>query len=145
LLVVVPHPDYPNARLASVLGALQTLYVPLEIREAFGDRKQKAQLLGVLFPKDDTNAENALKIARGIEAGRYVARDIAGSDPERMAPPKVSDYVKKAFKDSSVVKVDVIDNQDTIKKEYPFTHAVNRGSNVCTSVSSSNYKANLSG
>jgi leucyl aminopeptidase len=130
LLVVVPHPDYPNARLASVLGALQTLYVPLEIREAFGNRKQKAQLLGVLFPKDDTNAENALKIARGIEAGRYVARDIAGSDPERMAPPKVSDYVKQAFKDSSVVKVDVIDNQDTIKKEYPFTHAVNRGSNV---------------
>jgi leucyl aminopeptidase len=130
LLVVVPHTDYPNAKLASILGALQTLYVPLEIREAFQDRKQKAQLLGVLFPTDDTNAEKLLKIASGIEAGKYVARDIAGSDPERMAPPKVSDYVKESFKNSNAVKVEVIDNQDTIKKEYPFTHAVNRGSNT---------------
>lgn len=46
-----------------------------------------------------------------------------------MAPPKVADYVKQSFKNSNAVKVEVIDNQDTIKKDYPFTHAVNRGSN----------------
>ena len=33
---------------------------------------------------------------------RIVARDIGGSDPERMAAPKVEEYLHKAFKDSQV-------------------------------------------
>jgi len=129
LLVVAPHPNFPNAKLVSVLGALQTLYVPLEIREAFENRKQKAQVLGVFFSNVDADAEKLLRIATGIEAGRSVARDIAGSDPERMAPPNVATYVKQTFKGSNI-NVEIIDNQDTIKKEYPFTYAVNRGANV---------------
>lgn len=46
-----------------------------------------------------------------------------------MAPPNVAEYVKQTFSKSNVVRVEVIDNQDKIKKEYPLTAAVNRGAN----------------
>jgi hypothetical protein len=40
--------------------------------------------------------------ARAVEFGRAVGRDIGGSDPERMAPPSVAEYVQELFKSSSV-------------------------------------------
>ena len=37
---------------------------------------------------------------------RYVCRDIGGSDPERMAAPRVEEYLRELFKDpKSPVKV----------------------------------------
>ena len=33
-----------------------------------------------------------------FESGRYVARDIGVGDPERMAPPRVEEYITKHFK-----------------------------------------------
>lgn len=33
---------------------------------------------------------------------RFVYRDIGGSDPERMAAPRVAEYVQAVFKDSPV-------------------------------------------
>ena len=47
-----------------------------------------------------------LDYAATIEEGRVVARDIGGSDPERMAPPRVEEYVREVFKGSNIsVKV----------------------------------------
>ena len=43
--------------------------------------------------------------ARAIELGRVVGRDIGGADPERMAPPRVAEYVQDLFNQSSGVKV----------------------------------------
>jgi leucyl aminopeptidase len=37
-----------------------------------------------------------------IEIGRTVTRDIAGSDPERMAAPRVLEYIQETFKLSCV-------------------------------------------
>ena len=56
---------------------------------------------------------------------RYVARDLGGSDPERMAPPRVMEYVQTLFAKSSV-SVQVIAGHDNFEREYPLMAAVNR-------------------
>lgn len=44
-----------------------------------------------------------------------------------MTPIRTAEYVRQAFPSgTSKVKVDVIEDKETIKKEYPFTAAVNR-------------------
>lgn len=90
-----------------------------------------------------------------------MCRDIGGSDPERMAAPRVSEYVQTVFKDSpvqvggriwilisltgspgSVVtfctclsQVSVISDLSILEKEYPCLAAVNRCANgVCVCV-----------
>lgn len=57
-----------------------------------------------------------------------MARDIGGSDPERMAPPKVEEYVKAAFKNEPV-SIRVINDLKTLEKEFPLFAAVNRAAN----------------
>ena len=37
-----------------------------------------------------------------ISYSRVVARDIQGSDPERMAPPRVEEYVVNLFADTKI-------------------------------------------
>ena len=56
---------------------------------------------------------------------RYVARDLGGSDPERMAPPRVMEYVQTLFAKSSI-SVQVIEGHDNFEREYPLMAAVNR-------------------
>lgn len=56
---------------------------------------------------------------------RIVCRDIGGSDPERMAAPRVAEYVQHVFKNSPV-NVEVIADDARILKEYPLLAAVNR-------------------
>lgn len=56
---------------------------------------------------------------------RSVARDVGGSDPERMAPPRVEEYVRKVF-EGTKVKVDVVSDDAKLVKEYPLFSAVNR-------------------
>ena len=38
---------------------------------------------------------------------RYVCLDIGGSDPERMAPPRVEEYIQELFGGSSAVSVSI--------------------------------------
>lgn len=127
-LVVLPTKQTPftSYHVATVLGALHGLYVPLEIREDVPSRKQKVTRLGfanfpIRLPSHDKSFEHAL----AIERGRIVCRDIGGSDPERMAPPRVVDYVEQVFKDSPV-QVRVISDKEQILKEYPLLAAVDR-------------------
>uniref|UniRef100_A0A914WL62 Cytosol aminopeptidase domain-containing protein n=1 Tax=Plectus sambesii TaxID=2011161 RepID=A0A914WL62_9BILA len=124
LLVTIPHEKYANAELVSILGALHALFVPLNVREE--DNKPKAAKLGVLAL--GTDGKKLIELASGLEAGSCVARDIGDSDPERMAPPRVADYVVEAFKGGNV-KVEVEADQAVIKKEYPLMAAVNRAAN----------------
>ena len=49
--------------------------------------------------------ERLIQYARAIELGRCVARDIGGADPERMAPPRVAEYVEDLFGKSTSIKV----------------------------------------
>lgn len=94
----------------------------MEIRDDVPDKDCKADLLG-WFSVEDSSA--FLSLASGLEAGRFAARDIGGSDPEKMAPPKVMQYVQSMFADSSV-SVSVVEGQQTFEEEYPLLAAVNR-------------------
>uniref|UniRef100_A0A1E1X963 Putative aminopeptidase n=1 Tax=Amblyomma aureolatum TaxID=187763 RepID=A0A1E1X963_9ACAR len=127
-LVVLPtqHGQFDGCNLATVLGIFQALYVPLEIREDIPTRQQKVLQLGFgILPAAKLSFDKTLLVAQAIELGRIVCRDIGGSDPERMAAPRVADYVEQVFRDSPV-KVQVIADETSIQSNYPLLAAVNR-------------------
>jgi len=124
-LVVVegelPGGNKEEAELAALLGALQALYTPLEMREAVAEKTLKVSELGW------AGAESVLQRALAIERGRIVARDVGGSDPERMAAPRVEEYVREAFKGTGIT-VEVQQGRATFEREYPCLAAVDRAS-----------------
>ena len=80
----------------------------MQIREEVPDRRSKVDKLGLFIGQtssDNNDGEKVIKYARAIEYGRAVGRDIGGGDPERMAPPRVAEYVQELFPSSSNVKV----------------------------------------
>lgn len=119
LLVRAPENTFPDADLVTLCGALHALYVPIEVREALPEKASKVTHLGFF------GAAKTVELALALESGRYVARDIGGSDPERMAPPRVEDYVRKVFEGTNVA-VDVVSDDKRLVKEYPLFSAVNR-------------------
>ncbi|XP_036383475.1 putative aminopeptidase W07G4.4 [Megalops cyprinoides] len=125
LLVCPPHSSYENTPLVATLGALHALYMPLEIREAkLKPSPHKVTVLGV-WVKTEEEGKKLVHLAVALEAGRLVCRDIGGSDPERMAAPRVAEYVEALFKDSPV-DVSVVSDVSVLEKEYPCLAAVNR-------------------
>eukprot|EP00095_Tigriopus_kingsejongensis_P012082 maker-scaffold60_size442463-snap-gene-3.26 protein:Tk12082 transcript:maker-scaffold60_size442463-snap-gene-3.26-mRNA-1 annotation:"aminopeptidase -like" len=114
---------YPQAAIVTALGALKALYVPLEMREAKPSKAKKVDRIGVFG--NDERVGKSLELVKALEAGRIVSRDIGGSDPERMAAPKVEEYIRQVF-DNSGVKIEVVQGQLTFEKEYPCLAAVNR-------------------
>ncbi|KAK6041317.1 hypothetical protein COOONC_21177, partial [Cooperia oncophora] len=123
LLVTVPHPNYPHAELVSALAALGPLYTPLNVREE--EDPDKFERLGLL----PIGTDNLLNLVEAFESSFTVCRDIGETGPERMSPPKVADYIRSVFT-SGDIKVEITDDQDLIKKEYPLMAAVNRAANV---------------
>lgn len=122
VLVCPNHEKFKLAARVTLLGALHALYTPIEVREARVEKARKVNTLGVLL---DGAVDKELSIARALESGRTVYRDIGGSDPERMAAPRVAEYVESIFKDTCV-KVTVISDIAVLEKEYPLLAAVNR-------------------
>lgn len=112
---------YQQAFLAAYLGVCQSLYQPLEAREAHGEDAieptQNVTLVGEL------DADWAM----AVEAGKRVARDLAGTEPERMAPPRFAEYCRQAFAHTPI-KVSVIDDSQQLQHEYPLLAAVGRSS-----------------
>lgn len=92
LLVVAP-PDARFARAADVaaLGALAGQWAPLEAREA-GRASGGLVDLGVV----GLSSAEARRLD-AIEQGRALARDIAGTEPERMAPLRIAELCESAF------------------------------------------------
>eukprot|EP00106_Octopus_bimaculoides_P010221 XP_014777663.1 PREDICTED: putative aminopeptidase W07G4.4 [Octopus bimaculoides] len=126
LLVPVVKGSFEQSHRVTILGALQGLYVPIEIREDVPERSVKAEKLGVWF-SDTSDASKELLVCTALEEGRVVTRDIGGSDPERMAAPKVAEYVKKVLGHSnSDIKITTQSNVDELEKSYPLLGAVNR-------------------
>ncbi|XP_076048476.1 dipeptidase B [Oratosquilla oratoria] len=119
LLVRAPDSSFEHADLVTLLGALHALYVPLEVREALPEKAKKVKRLGYVG-----NAKT-VQLALALESARIVARDIGGSDPERMAPPRVEEYVRNVFQ-GTAVGVEVVSDDETLCKEYPLFSAVNR-------------------
>uniref|UniRef100_A0AAR2JQJ7 Cytosol aminopeptidase domain-containing protein n=1 Tax=Pygocentrus nattereri TaxID=42514 RepID=A0AAR2JQJ7_PYGNA len=126
LLVCPPHSSYKRSTLVAALGALQVLYMPLELREV-KPSPHKVAVLGV-WVKEQSQGEQVTELTSALESGRFVYRDIGGSDPERMAAPRVAEYVKELFKNSPV-QVKVVSDLSTLEKEYPCLAAVNRCAN----------------
>ncbi len=69
-------------------------------------------------------------MTNAIDLGRIVAKDIGGSDPERMSASNVLKYVQETFGNSENIKIKVIDDVDEFNKNYPSFAAVNRAANV---------------
>ena len=56
---------------------------------------------------------------------RCVTRDIGGTDPERMAAPRLAEYIQQAFA-GSCINVRVEQDPAVFAKNYPLLEAVNR-------------------
>jgi len=124
LLYLPSHPRFIQSELVTLLGALEVLYVNLQVREDVPDKAQKIKVLGVCG-KNPGKLAGIIKLATALESGRFVARDIGGSDPERMAPPNVVQYIQDVFEKTDV-KVDVISDPTVLGQDYPLFAAVDR-------------------
>ncbi|XP_037303129.1 putative aminopeptidase W07G4.4 [Manduca sexta] len=128
LLVVQNIVYFPDCQLVAILGALEALYVPLQMRE----RDNTKNFLRIGFHAEEKRTEAFERVVRNaiaLERSRVFARDIAGGDPERMAPAKIVEYVKESFNGDNNVKINVIDDDDVIAKDYPLLSAVSRAAN----------------
>ncbi|XP_056634675.1 putative aminopeptidase W07G4.4 [Diorhabda sublineata] len=128
LLVLEEFPAFENAELVTLLGALEALYTPIQVREHDPSKQQKVDYLGVYTHNSD-KTKGLISLAVVLETGRRVACDIGDSDPERMTPARTEEYVKNLFKDSNI-KLTVVSDIKEIKKGYPLFEAVNRAASV---------------
>ena len=126
LLVVelsVDEVKFIHAVEVAYLGICQAAWQPLEAREALTEEEiEPLQSVGIV--SDHLVNTDWLS---ALEAGRRVARDLCGTEPERMAPPGFADYCVEAFEGSSVAVSVLADNQQ-ILEQYPLLHAVARAS-----------------
>lgn len=113
---------YQYALEVAYLGACQALWQPLEAREFHGHGIEPITQIGLI----DAN-EQTIKAVNALAAGQYAARDLCGTEPERMAPPRFADYCSELF-NNSAVSVDVIDDLAAIDKHYPMLSTVARAS-----------------
>lgn len=125
LLWVMGAPEnelFSFAAEVAYLGAAQALWQPLEARECREENIEPVECIGIYHGDDvDSAWLNAL------ESGRRLARDLCGTEPERMAPPKFAEYCEQAF-DGTDVSVSVIDDIDQLNRDYPMLMAVARAS-----------------
>lgn len=127
VLVVEGHPsepDFAQALEVAFLGACQGLWQPLEARESRGEAAIEPVESITIF---DLAAEVDADYLSALEAGRRLARDLAGTEPERMSPPNFANYCVAALA-SSPVSVEVVDEQEEIRAQYPLLAAVARAS-----------------
>ncbi|KAH7642586.1 dipeptidase B [Dermatophagoides farinae] len=129
-LIILPsnngfHEQYSLYDLAILLGVYQILYVPLENREF--KNLTKVDFIDFTNFCDVKRETKIMELAKAIECGRGFARDIGGSDPERMSASNTAKYVEALFENSSV-KVEIISDLKIIEKEFPCLAAVNRAS-----------------
>eukprot|EP00118_Oscarella_pearsei_P024938 m.307155 g.307155 ORF g.307155 m.307155 type:complete len:528 (+) comp41963_c0_seq1:90-1673(+) len=127
-VLVVPtgaHAVFTRARVVAGLGAMQTLYNPLEVFEMHSTDKKADKLAIWALSSEAADVTKDVAEIKGLEDGRFVCRDIGGSDPERMAAPKVQTYVENLFPPSSIT-IAVIDDPTDLVADYPLFSAVNR-------------------
>jgi leucyl aminopeptidase len=123
---------YERAVEVAALGALQQSYIPLEAVEWM--TKKQGQISGIaklglaVVGGADTSVETLVRQLNAVESGRIMARDIAGADPERMAPLRAAEYIKQHFIGVPNITVKVITDAEALNKDYPLFAAVARAS-----------------
>ena len=122
VLFGIPNDErYNQAEAVAYWGICQALYEPLEAREFHGDDTlETVTTVGMIGALDDDWLQ-------AVEAGKRVARDLAGTEPERMAPRRFAEYCQQTFAHTPV-KVTVIDDLQQLQHEYPLFMAVARAS-----------------
>lgn len=122
---VPARPGFEQAGVVTLSAALAGLWRPLEAREARGEEQMEPVEAVGFFSA--AAAEHAVRRATAIEAGRRLARDLGGTEPERMAPPRFAQAVKAAF-EGTEVEVEVVRDREPLEREYPLLMAVARAS-----------------
>lgn len=103
------------------LAMAQALWQPLEGREALGEEKvEPVRRIGLVGAN-----EALIQYLQAVEEGKRVARDLCGTEPERMAPRRFADYCVEAFAGTEV-HVSVETKVDSLQKDYPLLMAVAR-------------------
>ncbi|TMS88613.1 peptidase M17, partial [Pseudoalteromonas sp. S201] len=74
---------YQYALEVAFLGMCQALWQQLEAREHHGEGIEPIATIGLINASSQT-----VKAVNAIAAGQYAARDLCGTEPERMAPPR---------------------------------------------------------
>ncbi|MEE2001064.1 leucyl aminopeptidase family protein [Alkalimonas sp. MEB108] len=116
-------PLYRQTAAVSYLAMCQALWQPLEGREVVGEEKlEPVHSIGLCGVSPEQAAE-----LMAIEAGRRLARDLAGTEPERMSALNFAAYCQEAFAGTSV-QVEVITDVPTLLRDYPLMMAVARSS-----------------
>lgn len=114
---------YQHAAEVVYLAMAQALWQPLEGREARGESVvEPVQTIGLIGATEDITL-----FIKATEAGRRVARDLCGTEPERMTPRRFADYCVEAFA-GSTVSINVETDVDTLVADYPLLMAVARSS-----------------
>lgn len=121
LLAVFGRGDKVEAMLAAALGCGQELWTSLEAREQ-GAAPCSIETIG-LYGADESLAT----LASALETGRNLARDLCGTEPERMSAPAFADYCVKAFAGTDI-HTRVIEGRDELERDYPLLSAVGRAS-----------------
>jgi leucyl aminopeptidase len=128
LLRGIPSDErYANALEVALLGALAVLWEPLEARESLGDESVEPVVEIAFVVPEGRDGFAVAETVDAMESGRRLARDLAGTEPERMTPARMAEAIEDAFADTSV-EVDVIDDADDLRADYPLLHAVARAS-----------------
>ncbi len=124
LLWVDASSAFSRAVPVAILGALNGLWAPLEAREARGEEAMEPVVrLGVVARE----GEALLRLTKAIEEGKRLARDLAGTEPERMRPEAFAAACVDAFVDTSV-SVRVVEDLETLIYQYPLLMGVARAS-----------------
>ncbi|TPV97251.1 MAG: leucyl aminopeptidase family protein [Myxococcales bacterium FL481] len=126
---VPAHRGYAHATEVALLGALDGLWEPLEARQHRGDTVSEPIATLTFASAEPDIGQQIATLVDAIETGRRLARDLGGTEPERMRPEGFAAYCKEAFAETSV-RVDVVDDPDTLLDQYPLLSAVGRASMV---------------
>ncbi len=111
---------YEFATEVAALSCGQELWQALELREA-KELGAPLEAIGLLNSSEAASALNA------IEAGRMLARDLCGTEPERMSAPAFADYCVESLADSGL-KLEVEEGRCELERDYPLLSAVARSS-----------------
>jgi leucyl aminopeptidase len=113
--------------IAKAAGASKPLLVvPVVSNQRLETREAKALLPG-LEAIGLLNTAGHSRLINAAESGRVLARDLCGTEPERMSAIGFAQYCVEAFTDSGLA-VSVIDQVEQLKAQYPLLSAVGRSS-----------------
>ncbi len=119
--------NFENALQVGALGALEALWEPLEAREALGESiVEPVEAVALVVPAS-VDGPALVQQVQALEDARRLARDICGTEPERMSPIKMAEYCRAAF-DGTDVRVEILEVISQLVSHYPLLMAVARAS-----------------